>query len=137
MPRLLLVLLIAGSFLGCRSSPDVPPPSSPAPAPLSAEAAPQAVRNALASPGAAVLDVRTPAEWAEGHVAGAQLVDVGNPAFASTIAGLDRSKTYYLYCRSGDRSARALEQMRAAGFAHVYNVGGYAALVAGGVPSAR
>ena len=67
--------------------------------------------------------------------AGARLVDVGDPAFASTIAGLDRSKTYYVYCRSGNRSARAIEQMRAAGFAHLHNVGGYAALVAGGVPS--
>ena len=134
MRLLLLIVLATGALSACRSN-TVPPPTTAAPDPIPAEAVPQRVRAALADPGAVVLDVRTPSEWNDGHVAGARLVDVGDPAFASTIAGLDRSKTYYVYCRSGNRSARAIEQMRAAGFAHLHNVGGYAALVAGGVPS--
>jgi rhodanese-related sulfurtransferase len=63
-----------------------------------------------------VVDVRTPSEYAAGHIAGAINVDVESGAFSDAIAGLDKSKTYLVYCHSGRRSGIASEQMRAAGF---------------------
>ncbi|WCO66325.1 rhodanese-like domain-containing protein [Iamia majanohamensis] len=62
-----------------------------------------------------VIDVRTPEEYAEGHVADAQLIDVQDPSFADQIADLPTDDDYVVYCRSGARAATAAEQMRAAG----------------------
>jgi len=89
----------------------------------------------MADPNVVVIDVRTPEEFATGHVRGAQNLDVTAPDFAARIAPLDPSKTYVLYCRSGNRSARAAAQMQAAGFGALFNAGGFADLKAAGVPS--
>ncbi|MCB1270646.1 MAG: rhodanese-like domain-containing protein [Microthrixaceae bacterium] len=62
--------------------------------------------------GAVVIDVRTPEEYAEGHVEGAELIDVQSAEFASQIADLDPEAQYVVYCRSGNRSAAAAAQMR-------------------------
>ncbi|MBL8930532.1 MAG: rhodanese-like domain-containing protein [Kineosporiaceae bacterium] len=64
---------------------------------------------------AAIIDVRTPAEYASGHVAGARNIDVQSAAFATEIAALPETGTYLVYCRSGNRSAQASETMRKAG----------------------
>lgn len=74
--------------------------------------------------GAVVLDVRTPAEYAAGHLAGAQNVDVEAPDFATRIATLDPAGEYLVYCRTGNRASLAASQMAARGFAHVTNLGG-------------
>jgi len=65
--------------------------------------------------GATVVDVRTPDEFASGHVEGAELIDIKDAGFADRIAALDPATTYVVYCRSGNRSATAATQMRAAG----------------------
>jgi rhodanese-related sulfurtransferase len=81
-----------------------------------------------------VIDVRTPAEFAAGHVAGAQNIDVEAPDFASRIASLDPKEAYLVYCRSGRRSAVAADQMAAAGFTDIVDAGGLEPLVAAGAP---
>ncbi|GAB5521292.1 MAG: rhodanese-like domain-containing protein [Rhodothermales bacterium] len=81
-----------------------------------------------------VLDVRTPAEYAEGHLVQARNIDVMNPTFVDHVQDLDKDKTYYLHCKSGGRSGKATEIMRGMGF-DAYNVGGYADLVAAGFES--
>ena len=73
-----------------------------------------AVESAKAE-GAAVIDVRTPEEYAEGHVEGATNIDVQATDFDDRVAELDRDTTYVVYCRSGNRSAAAAERMREAG----------------------
>jgi rhodanese-related sulfurtransferase len=78
--------------------------------------------TALKAPGTIVLDVRTPAEFNAGHLPQAQLVDIEAPDFATKIAALDKNATYAVYCRTGNRSGTALEQMSAAGFTHVYDL---------------
>lgn len=83
-----------------------------------------------------VVDVRTPAEQARGHLAGAQLIDAQAPDFRDRIAPLDRHATYFLYCRSGNRSGHAARIMADMGFADPVNVGGYAGLVDAGAPAA-
>lgn len=86
---------------------------------------------------AVVLDVRTPAEYAEGHLTGVENIDFLNPTFRDRVKDLDRDATYYLYCRSGGRSGKATELMQTMGFSNVTNVGGYDALAAAGADTER
>lgn len=74
--------------------------------------------------GATVVDVRTPAEYAAGHLSGAVNIDVESPDFATKIGALDPAGTYLVYCRTGSRAAVAKSQMGTQGFAHVTNIGG-------------
>ncbi len=81
-----------------------------------------------------VIDVRTAAEYAAGHIAGAQNIDVEAADFASRIATLDATAPVLVYCRSGRRSAIAAEQMAAAGFSDIVDAGAIDDLVAAGAP---
>jgi rhodanese-related sulfurtransferase len=74
--------------------------------------------------GIITLDVRTPGEFNEGHIAGAILVDFQSGNFESEIATLDKSKTYAVYCRSGSRSGQAVKIMSDEGFTKLYNLDG-------------
>ena len=67
-----------------------------------------------------ILDVRTPEEVAEGHLAGAKNIDVQDELFEQNIEQLNKNKTYLLYCRSGKRTAVAGAKMKASGFKKVY-----------------
>ncbi len=82
---------------------------------------------------AAIIDVRTPAEFASGHVDGARNLDVQSPAFASDIAALAASGTYVVYCRSGNRSAQAKKLMEGAGLS-VIDGGGLTDMQSAGFP---
>ncbi len=74
---------------------------------------------------AIVIDVRTPAEWQQGVISGADLfIDYNSPAFKQQLANLDKSKTYIVYCRSGGRSAGASQLMIDSGFKNVINMQG-------------
>lgn len=85
-----------------------------------------------------VLDVRTPQEYAEGHLEGATLIDFYEPDFAERIAELDRDKEYVVYCRSGNRSGQATKLMADQGFTAVTDVdGGIVAWEAAGLPVTR
>ena len=87
--------------------------------------APQAfIDQAKADTTSILLDVRTQKEYAEGHLAGAQQLDYLNPeAFDAGISKLDKSRTYYIYCRSGKRSHGACQKMKKQGF-KVYDMEG-------------
>ncbi|MBS4035566.1 MAG: rhodanese-like domain-containing protein [Ignavibacterium sp.] len=69
-----------------------------------------------------ILDVRTKGEYAEGHIPGSKLIDIMSPAFLQEIEELDKSKNYYVYCRSGNRSYHAGMAMLRVGFQTVYNL---------------
>lgn len=71
-----------------------------------------------------LIDVRTPGEFADGHITGASNLNVLNASFASNIQKMDKSKTYLVYCRSGNRSGKAMQQMKNAGFTKIYNLAG-------------
>ena len=82
-----------------------------------------------------VIDVRTPEEFAEGHIDGATLLDFYEPTFADQLAELERDGTYLLYCRSGNRSGQAASIMNRLGFEQVYDMqGGVIAYDAAGLP---
>ena len=63
-----------------------------------------------------IIDVRTPAEFASGHLDGAVNIDVQSPDFAAQIMELDPNGDYFVYCRSGNRSGQAIAQMNQMGF---------------------
>lgn len=87
--------------------------------------------------GRVVIDVRTPAETADGMLAGAMNISLEAGDFRDRIAALDRDGRYLLYCRTGNRSSQASIIMRDLGFTDVIDAGGYDALVAAGAPSSR
>lgn len=74
--------------------------------------------------GAVIIDVRTPMEYHEGHLKNAKLIDISEPTFEKQIEQLDKSKPYYVYCRSGGRSSNASQIMIQKGFTKVYNLQG-------------
>lgn len=69
-----------------------------------------------------IIDCRTPGEYHMGHIPGAKLVDLMDPAFREKVGQLDKNKTYYVYCRSGSRSMTACRVMSDAGIEDLYNV---------------
>jgi len=74
-------------------------------------------QNLIADPAVQLLDVRSQEEFADGHIAGATLVDVNDSAFIeNAMAVLDPQREVAVYCRSGRRSARAASQLAAKGF---------------------
>ena len=82
------------------------------------------INQAKADTTSIILDVRTSKEYAEGHLAGAQQLDYLNPeAFNAGISKFDKSRTYYIYCRSGKRSHGACQKMKKQGF-KVYDMEG-------------
>ena len=58
-----------------------------------------------------VVDVRTPAEYAAGHLEGAVNIDVQSPSFDDVVSELDSDADYVVYCQSGNRSAQAVSVM--------------------------
>lgn len=65
---------------------------------------------------AVLLDVRTAAEVAERHIPGSIHIDVMQPDFTVNVLDLDPAKNYYVYCRSGGRSAQACMILEESGF---------------------
>lgn len=129
--RSLTALALAGVasltlVAGCSTSTESPtaaPAASVAPS-LGAELDPAAFASALKRPGTTVIDVRTPAEFAAGHLKSAVNIDVSAPDFATRIAALDTSAPYAVYCHSGNRSAAAIEAMKGLGFTNAYHLAG-------------
>lgn len=86
-------------------------------------------------PNVTVLDVRSAAEYAEGHIDGAVLIDQGQDDFMEKAkAGLEKSKKIAVYCRSGRRSANAARRLAAEGFLCVNLKGGIMAWKDAGKP---
>ncbi len=99
--------------------------------------------SALASlpPDTQVLDVRTPEEYAAGHIEGAININVDGPDFKAQVAQLDPDQRYVVHCAAnvpGGRGERALKTMDALGFERLGNlVGGYRGWVEAGGVAAR
>lgn len=134
---LALVVLASSGCAGSNSPDDTPAATTPqtAQAPPTAVVEPATVADAIAD-GAKVIDVRTPEEFAAGHLRGAVNVDLSAPDFDQRIAALDETTDYVVYCASGNRSGTAIETMHDQGFDDLINGGGYEDLAASGLPTA-
>ena len=75
-------------------------------------------------PAAPVIDVRTPEEFAKGHLVRAKNIDWNGDDFEKGIAPFDKSKPVFVYCLSGGRSSSAAAKMRKEGFTQVYELAG-------------
>jgi len=72
---------------------------------------------------AVILDVRTEDECNEGMIPGAINIDIyKGQGFINLIEELDKSKNYYVYCRSGARSGQACSIMNQLGFENTHNL---------------
>jgi rhodanese-related sulfurtransferase len=71
-----------------------------------------------------ILDIRTPEEFRDGHIEGAVNVDFRSEDFGKQIDRLDRNKTYFVYCRTGNRSYDALNLMGPIGFRSIVRLAG-------------
>jgi len=85
----------------------------------------QGFSELIENPGVILLDVRTASEYAEGHIAGAMLIDQGQSDFMEKAkAALPTDKKIAVYCRSGRRSANAAGKLAAEGYQCVNLKGG-------------
>ena len=72
---------------------------------------------------AVLLDVRTKEEFSEGHIEGSLNLPIGEIDRAVALIP-DKSVPIYVYCRSGNRSARAATYLKGNGYTSVYDIGG-------------
>jgi rhodanese-related sulfurtransferase len=91
---------------------------------VSSQEAHQLVQRNQDNPNFVILDVRTPEEFESGHVEGAMNMDYYHPGFRVELGKLDRTKTYLVYCRTGNRSADAFAFMKELHFKEVYELEG-------------
>ncbi len=89
----------------------------------------------ISQKGVQLIDVRTPAEFKEGYIKNAILIDYMAADFKEkAFEGLDKSKPVLVYCASGGRSAKSAKIYKEAGFTKVYNLlGGFRAWSAKGL----
>jgi|SRR5690606_17334396 len=71
-----------------------------------------------------LIDVRTPEEYAEGHLPNAINIDVKDESFAEKMDEIKKNKNVYLYCKTGKRSAKAVAIADTLGFKNIYNLDG-------------
>ncbi len=82
-----------------------------------------------------LIDVRTLEEVQQERIKGEVNFDYNAPGFVTLIKGLDKTKSYFLYCGSGVRSSKAADKMREEGFTKIYTLeGGIKAWKAEGLP---
>lgn len=111
---LLLALLLPAAMLFAE-----PAASAAAPKNVTVGEAEKLIKD---DPKAVVLDVRSPEEYAAGHIKGAKNIDLHGDDFEKQIAALDKSKTYVVHCAAGGRSAQAckvLEQVKIPSVVHM------------------
>ena len=118
-PSLLLAAVLLASPL--QAEPAAAAPAGLGPLGVVKNVSPEDAANLLKDhPKIVVLDVRTPEEFAAGHIAGAKNVDFQAADFAAKVAALDRKQTYLVHCATGGRSGKTLEMMK--GFTAVYHL---------------
>jgi phage shock protein E len=121
-------VLLTAAACSSASSPTPPPPDAAAAATATVadgrDLTPGDFAARAAQPGVVLIDVRTDAEFAEGHIPGALHLDATAPDGVERLAALDPDVDYAIYCRSGNRSLRAMEVMAAAGITDVVHLAG-------------
>ena len=86
----------------------------------------QCVEEYNATPGAVLLDVRTPQEYAQGHIPGSKNIPL-QTLHDAEAAVKDKGTPLFVYCQSGARSSQAASLLKQMGYTNVTNIGGIAA----------
>ena len=117
MKKVLFMLLVAFGVLACNGQ-----QSNPGGGDVSVTEATGMVKQ---DKELVILDVRTPEEVEEGYIPGATNIDIYlGQEFLMELEKLDKSKNYYVYCRSGNRSGQACAIMNSIGIENAYNLEG-------------
>lgn len=96
------------------------------------------IQENKANPNFVILDVRTPKEFQEGHIEGTINLDYYAKTFLDDLDRLDKTKQYFIYCRTGSRSGKTFGFMKKLGFQKVYHmVGGIKRWKAEGLPTTK
>lgn len=96
---------------------------------------PAEAQKLIAGKKVVVLDVRTPKEFAAGHIAGATNINFLSADFAKAIAGLDTNRSYLVHCAVGGRSTQSLPKFEKLQFQSLYHLdGGLKAWEKAGLP---
>ena len=116
-----ITFFLAGLFaLGFSSCNDAPTPPTAADV---ADVDPEAAAKLVAEKsGLVILDVRTPEEFAEGHLPGAINIDFKGTDFAEKVGALDPDAAYLMHCRSGSRSKASLPVFKDLNFSELYHL---------------
>jgi len=122
---ILAVTTISMSVISC---------TSPAIKGITAQEAFDLIQENEGNPDFIIIDVRTPEEFAVGHLESALNTNLNSGNFSADINKLDKNKTYLIYCRSGSRSAKAASIMEDLGFREVNDMGGITDWTAEGFP---
>ncbi|MDX1315580.1 MAG: rhodanese-like domain-containing protein [Eudoraea sp.] len=113
MKRLLILFFIGGLLISCEEKRQMP----------ITELSSVDLENAV------LLDVRTPEEFSEGHLAGAVNMDWYQSDFTEKLKSIDQGEKVYVYCKKGGRSAEAAKLMDSLGYKVIDLTGGYDAWV--------
>lgn len=126
-----LAFVLTGT--ACSATTEAPPAAAQAPAFSGQHIAAAEFAAAAAEPGVMIVDVRTPEEFAAGHLAGAVNANVESMDFPGLISALDPTGDYAVYCRSGNRSRVAINAMASWGYENTVGLeGGITAWVSAG-----
>jgi rhodanese-related sulfurtransferase len=89
----------------------------------------------LADGKTAIVDVRTPDEFKDGHIKGAKNIDIMSSDFEAQLGKLDKTQPTLVHCQAGGRSTRALKVFEKLGFTHLIHLDdGYGGWEAAGKP---
>jgi len=139
----LSVSLVVGVILtGACAGEEIEAPIQETPTQIIEDITPQEaftlIQNNRNNPDFVIIDVRTPEEFAEGYIENAVSLDFYAETFRDELDSLDNNKTYLIYCRSGRRSANALNIMAELNFREAYNMlGGINQWKAEGLPTVK
>lgn len=96
------------------------------------------IQQNKANPNFVILDVRTPEEFRDGHINNAVNLNYNSPTFKTDLNGLDKTKSYLIYCRTSGRSRAAFNMMKDLGFQEVYHMlGGIVRWMSEGLPTTK
>ena len=130
-----LSLALIGPLAACSSSTSSSAASTPVQETQAITKVDPATADSLVKQGVTVLDVRTPEEFATGHITGAVNVNWEGTDFAAQVKQLDPAKPVLVYCHSGNRSGQAVQVMEQEGFQRIFDLaGGVLAWNAAGQP---
>ena len=91
---------------------------------IKATDAQELINNNISNLEFVILDVRSPDEYSESHIAQAENIDYNSNVFKSELDKWDKNKKYLVYCRSGHRSSNAVKIMIQLGFTDIHNLSG-------------
>jgi len=89
---------------------------------LSAKEASNLIGNHNGDSNFIILDIRTSGEYQSGHIKDSIMIDYYSKSFADEIGRLDKDKSYLIYCRSGNRSARSMALFEKQQFRKIYHL---------------